>query len=407
MVSDNTKENNALKLIDVISKKSQWYKINDGDFIMVEPQSKEWFFEINNNVIFYRYGLDTKFKKYMGITEEEFETAVKKWAEKSTGIELKRAYEISPNEESINSVINKVMGKNDVLFKDSDLKEDIQTSLDFDYDDDDSGNEEIDNSLSKLKVDKKLVRDRLFSLGDFLTRNEGLGIYKKVMDVIKPNMTSIDPGTQKTAIKYATIFYNLGKLTERQLSNFIRKTNSAKMVFIDGEYHPVNKVNTNFNLWSKLLTDILIENNFDDALQDIMRNDDKKVLKDLMMSHRKELLDIIQNKYTFEDYLDIADKNIKFTDRSGNYVERKCAKWLEDKGFRIMRRGGDADPLDMYLGVDFVTSYNKKIYNVQVKRYENQANNFIHHYKRGEYPAVDLLMYLKNNEVQIVKLWTL
>lgn len=275
------------------------------------------------------------------------------------------------------------------------LREQLQGEFDFDGLPD----------KEPVSFNKNQIFGKINNLRGFLFEKDGLNmqfvINKKINDAgettPRPDMV-----VQK---KYANLLFDLGKIDKKSLNRFLWVLNNDKRVHVDGKWHIVNKSNSNYSFLAQLLTDILLENNLEHILQPISETNDMTVIKDILLKNKTDILEIMDETLDIDDLIKLSEERLGDTDVIGNKTEDEAIKWLQDKGMRVMKVGGDGDLIDIFFGIDVFVQYKGKIFTVQVKTSERQKEDFISRYKQGKYQAVDILLYKgKGGEITPVKL---
>jgi len=233
------------------------------------------------------------------------------------------------------------------------------------------------NSAQKLLVCKKIA-----SLKSWLYKDDGLGMKNVINNKIKDLETYIPQNLKQQFIQGANLLYSLNKINKRQLDFFINtKVNTGKLVYVDGNWQFVNKLNTNYYDISEMLTDMIYKGG--DRAKPIIQN----VIRD-----PKSALSSIQPKITelvdkyFKDPNELIDytKNIERTTYIGEIGEKQVEDELIKKGFTTNYFGGNGDLIDMSFGTDLVmTSPEYGTKTIQVKNSDRSWN------KSDEYPYVD------------------
>ena len=105
--------------------------------------------------------------------------------------------------------------------------------------------ESIFNSLNKLK--------------SWLSTNDGLGLQSIIDNILDEIKTNIGEDDIEKYIMGANILKDNGKINDYTYNRFLESLPNKRLVYIDGEWHPVNKLNTNYSDLAKLLTDLLFK----------------------------------------------------------------------------------------------------------------------------------------------------
>jgi hypothetical protein len=229
---------------------------------------------------------------------------------------------------------------------------------------------------------KLLVCRKIASLKSWLHKDYGLGMKNVINNKIKDLKTDIPQNLKQQFIRGANLLYSLNKINERQRDYFINnKVNSGKLVYINGEWQLINKLNTNYSDLAEMLTDMIYKG--EDRAKPIIQNIIKDPEVGLLLIKPKitELVD----KY-FEDPNVLIDytKNIERSTEIGQVAEKQVEDELITKGFTTNYSGGNGDLIDMSFGTDLImTSPEHGTKTIQVKNSEKAWN------RSDEYPYVD------------------
>lgn len=280
-------------------------------------------------------------------------------------------------------------------------------------------NEEIERISDLMGVkSKKDVLSKLNNLKYWLYDSNGLGLQK----IIEDNLSDIKSGiSQEDMDKYTRgvdLLRDNGKISDRVRENFINNLSSRKLVYVDGKWHPVNKLNTNYSDIAELLTDLLFE-----SLDDNQYEFPKEIIEFIVNTNNESEIKNILSKYKqdmpklFESYLKTPEKLLTYTKniiRNSAYgakMEDDVLDKLKSMGYTEEYKGGDGDFIDMIFSTDLIVKTPRgEIKTIQVKSTESQGIKFIQDQKNGKHGAVDILIYpykgkfrvhiLKNNLVK-------
>ena len=220
---------------------------------------------------------------------------------------------------------------------------------------------------------KMLVCKKISSLKSWLHKDYGLGLMKIINEKIKSLESEIPEELQKKFIDGANFLHSLGKISQQELDQFIdKKVKNNKLVYFNGEWQPINKLNTNYYDLAELLTDMIYRGGepAKKVIQDVI-NDPKTGLQKL-----KPYISKLVDKYfdKAESLNDFTRNTIK-TSKTGEEAETKVKDTLEQMGFSSEYDGGNGDLIDMVFGTDLIMSspkYGTKT--IQVKNNEKSWN---------------------------------
>lgn len=221
---------------------------------------------------------------------------------------------------------------------------------------------------------------RISSLKGWLHKD--LGLKDIINNKLEELTTEIPNELKDNFIRGAEILQRLGKITQNQKESFINKrVNGGKLIYLDGEWQSINKLNTNYSDLSELLTDLLYMGG--DAAKKYIININENP-KEGLLSLKPYLKGLI-NRY-FQDPLILKDytKNINRTTAQGEIAEQEVKNTLEKIGFKSEYEGGNGDLIDMVFGTDLImTRSDVGTKTIQVKKSEWAWN------RNDAYPFID------------------
>jgi hypothetical protein len=214
---------------------------------------------------------------------------------------------------------------------------------------------------------KMYVCSKIGSLKGLLSRSNGLDLKTVIEKQISDLETEIPKDLQKKFIDCAIFLESLGKITEDKKNDFIENNViNNKLVYLNGEWQPINKLNTNYYDLAELLTELIYKNKNNTTFQAIIKEP-----KTTLMRMKSELKKMIEDY--FDDPMMLLDytKNIQRTSQQGESAERRVKEHLQDKGFKVEYEGGNGDLIDMVFGTDLIMSHPKfGVKTIQVKANE-------------------------------------
>jgi len=242
----------------------------------------------------------------------------------------------------------------------------------------------------------------------------GLNFASAINTVLNKEKTKIPESVIENNIKGANILLKNNKINDEQYNKFVDGLQYKYQVFNEGEWHPVNKLNTNYIEISILLSDLLIDtyikNKTNEVLSKklksifmpIMSSNSVEEIKNILMDNKDFLRDLLINTYK-QNPRELFDytKNIIKKSEIGEIIENDCRKFLEsDKikwGFEY--QGGNGDFIDMKFSVDLIMKDTKGVVKtIQVKSTERDAAQFRDESISGLHQAVDMVVFPKNGE---------
>ena len=228
---------------------------------------------------------------------------------------------------------------------------------------------------------KKYVCSKIGSLKELLSRYNGLDLRTVIDKQTSDLQTEIPQDLQEKFIDCAIFLESLGKITEKEKNNFIeKKVKNGKLVYLNGEWQPINKLNTNYFDLAEILTELIYKNKNNTTFQAII-NDPKTTL----MNMKSEIHTMIEEYFDDPKMLFDYTKNIQRTTQQGESAEQRVKEYLQDKGFKVEYEGGNGDLIDMAFGTDLIMSHpDFGVKTIQVKANEKSYDQ--------EYEYVDWII---------------
>lgn len=228
---------------------------------------------------------------------------------------------------------------------------------------------------------KMYVCSKIGSLKGLLSRSNGLDLKTVIEKQISDLETEIPKDLQKKFIDCAIFLESLGKITEDKKNDFIKNNViNNKLVYLNGEWQPINKLNTNYFDLAEILTELIYKNKNNTTFQAII-NDPKTTL----MNMKSEIHTMIEEYFDDPKMLFDYTKNIQRTTQQGESAERRVKEYLQNKGFKVEYEGGNGDLIDMVFGTDLIMSHpDFGVKTIQVKANEKSYDQ--------EYEYVDWII---------------
>ena len=228
---------------------------------------------------------------------------------------------------------------------------------------------------------KKYVCSKIGSLKGLLSRYNGLDLRTVIDKQISDLQTEIPQDLQEKFIDCAIFLESLGKITEKEKNNFIeKKVKNGKLVYLNGEWQPINKLNTNYFDLAEILTELIYKNKNNTTFQAIINNP-----KTTLMNMKSEIHTMIEEYFDDPKMLFDYTKNIQRTTQQGESAEQRVKEHLQDKGFKVEYEGGNGDLIDMAFGTDLIMSHpDFGVKTIQVKANEKSYDQ--------EYEYVDWII---------------
>ena len=262
----------------------------------------------------------------------------------------------------------------------------------------------------KTQVQNILKKD----LNSWLTDDDsGLQLSKIIDDVLDVSKTKISDKVIQNNIEGVDYLLKYDKISKSDYDRFISEIKSRKLIHDkDGNWLPINKLNTNYADISKLLTDLLFNsylNKKDPSSKKILLKlvyfKNIEEVKDILLKNKRYLVKLF-NKY--KEIPNIVEKWKKYTTNIvklsdiGEETENKVKSRLESARWVKLYQGGNGDYIDMLFSVDLIMEHEGWGWTFQVKSSKNGADEFIKKLEKNKnkYRAVDYLIYpVKNNYV--------
>lgn len=239
--------------------------------------------------------------------------------------------------------------------------------------------------LNESIGDKEKVYNLLNSLRYFIIDRGGLNMRDVIDRLLKEESSEKDYNDEyqlplsllyKTG-KFKDIKQVDGKWQTKSLSNL------SRVIDDKGEWHPVNKLNTNYSDASKLLADLFEKMGISDSILQQRspgvgpeaRYVSMDTLKFFLIGfkHENDIYSLI--KKHIPDIKIYTEKNREYS-KIGKLTEDKIAEILKSKGSKILYQGGDGDFIDMIYGVDLIIGNNRgDIRLIQVKSRAQDAKS--------------------------------
>jgi len=271
--------------------------------------------------------------------------------------------------------------------------------------------------IYNLKKPRKDKRDKKFYEECFqqLRKPEYSKIFKELVNSIleeykKPyiKVTQLKDINRLRQIVKALL--DTEKITNYQYNNFIRDldddTNFLYLYDDNGNWSPLNKLNTNYYANARLFSRVLryskiydsdrvlteLKRGFTDGLEYIVNElenfpEAKASIFQNFIKNDKKLIEIIEN-----------------TSNVGDLIEDQVMCELKEHGWKVYYHGGSGDLIDQRLGIDIIIRKKKEIKTVQVKTVSKIEKNGEGFKITGKftrpYSTIDLFCFgTKNNEI--------
>ena len=253
------------------------------------------------------------------------------------------------------------------------------------------------------------VFNKINNLKSWLSRSNGLGLQSVIGSMIESLKTNISDEEIQKYTTGADLLKSTGKISDSAYNRFLDDLPNKNLVYVDGKWHPVNKLNTNYSDLAKLLTDLLFKskNNGRPAATEIIdtieNTNDENEVKNILLKYKDNMGGLFSQYIKSPDELLGYTDNIKRNSEWGERIENEVVNiLLSIPGYELLYQGGDGDFVDMVFSTDLIfKSPRNEVKTIQVKSSEGQANAFIKDVSEGRHKAVDILMYPVRDEFKI------
>jgi hypothetical protein len=253
----------------------------------------------------------------------------------------------------------------------------------------------------QIEGDPESIFNELNKLKSWLSRSDGLGLQSIIDNILEDIKTNIGENDIKKYIMGADILKDNGKINDYTYNNFVKSLPNKRLVYIDDEWHPVNKLNTNFSDLAKLLTDFLFlsKNNNRPAATEIINtisnSKDEDEVKEVLLKYKDNLSGLFNQYLSSPNELLDYTTNVRRNSEWGEKIENEVANTIGSiPGYELLYQGGDGDFIDMIFSTDLIFKSSRgEVKTIQVKSSEGQGESFKKDVSKGKHKAVDLLIY--------------
>ena len=261
------------------------------------------------------------------------------------------------------------------------------------------------------------ILQQLYKIRGWLFVNLGLkSIIDDILDSVSKN---ISPEEIKKYKEGAYILNQNEKISNDTYNWFVDVflPTKAKLVYdSEGNWHPVNKLNTNPDDLVELLTDLLFKsyetNDFVKELLEYITKNYKDVegIKNIFTSNTENIQNLFIDRYkpTPTDVYGYVTNNIRLSE-IGESIENEVKLKLESMGYTKKYQGGNSDYIDMVFSVDLIMESppinGNVVKTLQVKSSKSGARKFYNEYKKErKHQAVDILVFPEDDKFVLYSL---
>jgi hypothetical protein len=223
----------------------------------------------------------------------------------------------------------------------------------------------------QIFTDKSLEVCKAFnSLQSWISTGNGLGLRYDIEKYLSDLYTDIPQEDMDKFIKGIEFIQRSGKYPDREIERNVDRIKNSKLIYIDDKWHYVNKLNTNYNDTSELLTTIIEKmGKMDEVYNWLIKDPNPERVKNFLLKSIKPNISKFLSTF-FKDKIEILKftRNTQYNTEIGEAAENKIESILEKNGFTILYRGGNGDLVDMIFGADIIAErFDKGIVLIQVK----------------------------------------
>ena len=229
-------------------------------------------------------------------------------------------------------------------------------------------------------VEKGICKN-IHQLGPWLKDINGLNMHKLIDALLKEDMVGEDLNSQyQDALE---ILHKTGKFNDIKLISgkyYTDKLKSCSLVKDEnGEWHYVNKLNTNWSDLAELLTTLFIKGDMVEELSKKNVTELKNYLFALRQTNvrdikKSNLYRLFKKYFDTEEYKDFTLNTQKNT-AIGGAVEDLALELLQTKGFKLLYHGRNGNFIDMKYGIDLIMELDGTIFLIQVKSRSSAAKS--------------------------------
>lgn len=200
---------------------------------------------------------------------------------------------------------------------------------------------------------KMFVCSKIGSLKSLLSKSNGLNLKSVINEKVSELETEIPEDQKNKFIDGVNFLESLGKITEKEKEDFIKnKVENNKLVYLNGEWQPINKLNTNYYDLAELVTELIYKKKNNDIIQGIIKDP-----VNTLMRMKTQIEGMVKEYFEDPNMLFDYTKNIQRTTQQGESAEQRVKEYLQDKGFKVEYEGGNGDLIDMVFGTDLIMSH--------------------------------------------------
>ena len=184
---------------------------------------------------------------------------------------------------------------------------------------------------------------------------------KSIDKILEPYKLSLSKGSNQynTELDALTKYF---KLSESEINQLL----DIKMVYdSNGDWSPINKLNTNYSDLAVFITDIFQRKHCLCVIYNEIKNNNMSSLHNLIKVMNERPTDIynVFLKGKYDNYVVSNRRNTIL----GNDSEEYTIDTMTNLGYNLIYQASEGSPIDTKLGVDLIFEKNGDIFRVQVK----------------------------------------
>jgi hypothetical protein len=249
-------------------------------------------------------------------------------------------------------------------------------------------------TCGKYSGNNKYLCIGLNNLKSWLHSGYGLSMHNYIDDRLKKISNKINYNKQYQEI--LEILFNMGvgkddkdkRIHKTKYGYFLPRLKEVyKVVDENGNWVPINKLNTNYSDLAELITELFIRNGESKDIYDYLIKHDINEFKSMLKKRKQDIYKLLDKHFLETEELHDFTKNIIFNSKIGSEAENYVKDVLLKKGFNLIYQGGDGDLIDMLYGIDLVMSWKGTNYLIQVKNSPSVLDGLL---KEPKYKWVNL-----------------
>jgi hypothetical protein len=233
---------------------------------------------------------------------------------------------------------------------------------------------------------EKYVCDTINKLGSWIGDRDGLNMLDIINNILDEVRVCEDMNIKyQKPLEYlyrTNKFEDISKKPDG--TYYTRKLSNCCLVKDEnGEWDYVNKLNSNYNDLSELLTTLFLKGG---QIENLSKMNSAEIKNFLLTLKGKPMMGLLKKYFTIDEYRDYT-YNSKMNTKVGDYVEELTKVLLEKEGYTTLYEGGNGDFIDMIYGIDLIVEKGGDISLIQVKSTSSSAKYSI---TKDSYRYIDI-----------------